>query len=514
MDEHSFSAKSKPWLPQAWDREADVVIVGYGGAGVCAAIVAHDAGAEVLVLEKAPWGGGNTGCSRGGMNIPSELPGAIEYYRALTQGTVDDDCIRALAEAVFELPRRLEEWGAELESFPQEPEFPALPGARYFHQWVSIARTPEQKAEQEKTGRAYAAHGDQLFAFLESQARKRGIRVLLDTPAKQLIQDPITKEILGVRAERADGTRICVRARRGVVLACGGFQANREMLVNYLPYFAQLPVYPFGTPYNTGDGIVMAAEAGAKLWHMSGCELGTFAPKAPSAELGVGVRLERQLPRGSQAIYVNKYGRRFMNEAVLLSHRKDLFKVQQFDHDRAEYPNIPLYMVFDETQRKKRPIVGVHMGWWFVHRLHEWSADNSAEVERGWILKADSVRALAAKIGVDADALEATVERYNAHCASGEDSDFGRLKDWLAPLCTPPFYATELCQPIINTQGGPKRNARAQVLDNAEQPIARLYAAGELGSFFFPLYESASNIPEALAFGRIAGAQAAALSPW
>jgi succinate dehydrogenase/fumarate reductase flavoprotein subunit len=298
------------------------------------------------------------------------------------------------------------------------------------------------------------------------------------------------------------------------VLACGGFQANREMLVNYLPYFAQLPVFPFGTPHNTGDGIVMAMQAGAKLWHMSGCELGTFAPRAPSEKFGVGVRLERQLPSGSAAIYVNKSAKRFMNESVLLSHRKDLFKIQQFDHERAEYPNLPFYMVFDETYRRKRPIVGVHMGWWYVHRLYQWSRDNSAEIAQGWILKADTIGELAKKIGVDQRALERTVSHYNEYCANGADPEFRRAKDWLVPLSAPPYYATELCEPIINTQGGPKHNARAQVLDHDDRPIPRLYAAGELGSFFFPLYESASNIPEALAFGRIAGAQAAALEPW
>ena len=115
---------------------------------------------------------------------------------------------------------------------------------------------------------------------------------------------------------------------------------------------------------------------------------------------------------------------------------------------------------------------------------------------------------------MDPAALAATVRNYNGYCAAGEDPEFGRFKDWLVPLETPPYYATELCEPIINTQGGPKHDARAQVLDKNDQPIPRLYAAGELGSFFFPLYESASNIPEALAFGRIAGAHAAALTPW
>jgi FAD binding domain len=243
-------------------------------------------------------------------------------------------------------------------------------------------------------------------------------------------------------------------------------------------------------------------------------ELGQFAPRIPSEQFGLGFRLEKMLRPGSQAIYVNKSARRFMDEAMLLSHRKDLFKVQVFDQENAEYPNIPLYMIFDESYRKPRPVVGGHMGWWWVHKVHKWSQDNSAEVELGWITKADSIRALAEKMALDPDALEETVDQFNADCANGHDARFGRSKESLAPLVTPPFYATELCEPIINTQGGPKHNAHAQVLDRKDRPIARLYAAGELGSFFYPLYESASNVPEALAFGIIAGEHAAQLARW
>lgn len=504
----------KPWLPARWDDEADVVIAGYGGAGVSAAIAAHDAGVRPLVLEKAPVGGGNTGCCGGGSRIPKDVPNAIQFYRALCHGKADDELIRALAEAVVNLPTYLQSLGAKLEWLDRGLDFPNLPGAAAFRQVVSIARTPEQVAAQAARGpTVYPTRGDQLFAFLDGQATRRGIDLRFNTPAKRLIQDPITREILGVVAEH-NGQSINIKARHGVVLACGGFQANPEMLMNYLPYLTELPVFPYGTPYNTGDGIEMASEAGAKLWHMAGAELGMFAPKIPSQLYGVGFRLEKQIPKGSAALFVNKSGRRFMNEAQLMSHRKDPFQVQYFDHERAEFPNIPLYMVFDESYRVKRPIVGMHMGWWCIHDVYQWSRDNSAEIEKGWIIKGDSIGELAEKISVDADAMKETIRRYNTQCASGNDPEFGRPKDWLAPLNTPPYYATELCEPIINTQGGPKHNACAQVLNRHDQPIPRLYAAGELGSFFFPLYESASNVPEALAFGRIAGQHAASLAPW
>jgi len=511
LQEHlGGGAVSRPQLQ--WNLEADIVVVGYGGAGSCAAITAHDAGDDVLVLEKAPVGGGNTGCCGGGMRIPADIPNAIKYYTGLTKGTVEPESIKALAEAMHRLPRDLEAWGAELEWTDRgKCTYPALPGSEAFHLVANLARPAAERERQAREGGTiYLMRGDSLFGFLDGQVKKRSIKVMFNTPATRLIQDPASREILGVIA--GDGMR--VKARKGVVLACGGFQNNREMLVNFVPNLTELPTQPYGTPYNTGDGIIMAAEVGAKLWHMSGAELGMFAPKAPSEEYGLGFRLEKTLRPGSRAIFVNRAGRRFMNEAVLLSHRKDLFKTQVFDEDIAGYPNIPMFMVFDETYRKARPIVGGHMGWWWVQKVYEWSEDNSAEVERGWIIKASTVRELAEKIHVDADGLQQTIDQYNSDCEKGSDPQFGRAKDYLAPLITPPFYATELCEPVINTQGGPKHDGKARIVDQSDRPIARLFGAGELGSYFFPLYEGASNVPEALAFGIIAAREAGRLARW
>ena len=502
------AAKLKPWVPEKWDYEVDIAVVGYGGAGACAAIAGHDTGAKVLILEKAPVSGGNTIASAGLSAIPSDVAKAIEYYRALIGRTVDEELICALAEAMHKLPNWLERLGAKLMYSSHSPEYPVLAGSDSFFQTMHLARTPSQRED----GMEWI-YGNELFDFLANQVEKRDIRVVYEMPAQKLIQNPVTREILGVKAENL-GREIYVKARRGVVLACGGFENNKEMLVNFLPYLTELPIYPLGTPYNTGDGILMASEVGAKLWHMTGVELGNFAPKAPSQKFGVGFRLVRQLPKGSPAIYINKYGERFMNESILLSHRKEFFKVQYFDHERAEYPNIPFYMVFDETFRKKGPIVHTHHAWWCISKLYKWSHDNSAEIKLGWILSANTIKELAEKIEVDSHALEETVRKYNEYCEIGEDSGFGRSREWLVPIDTPPYYATELCEPIINTQGGPKHNARSQVLDRNDKPIPRLYAAGELGSVFFPLYQGGSNVPEALAFGRIAGEHAATLMPW
>lgn len=499
--------KLKPLLPEKWDYEGDVVIIGYGGAGACAAIASHDAGVKAVVLEKAPVGGGNTATAGPGFSVPADVDKGIEYYRALTSGTVDEELIRTLVESIHGIPGWLEKLGAKPRLVKQKPWYPPLPGADGF-QKMKFPRTPHKAGQ--KPGRI---PGDWIFQFLNNKVKERGIEVLYEIPATGLIQDPLTREIVGVKATDLSQKEIYVKAKRGVILACGGFENNREMLTQFMPFSVALPIYPMGTPYNTGDGIPMATEVGAQLWHMTSVELGNFAPKAPSEKFGMGFRLIRQMPRRSTAIYINKYGKRFMDESVLLSHSREFFKVQDFDAGRAEFPNIPFFMVFDETYRKRGPIVGRTDSWWNLHDIYNWSSDNSTEIEQGWIVSANTIRELAEKIKVPPEALEETVSKYNEICSLQKDAEFGRGKNWLVPMETPPFYATELCEPIINTQGGPKHNANAQVLDKDDKPIPRLYAAGELGSIYFPLYLIGGNLPEALASGRIAGERAAALTP-
>ncbi|MFH1650705.1 MAG: FAD-binding protein [Chloroflexota bacterium] len=492
-----------------WDAEADVVIVGYGGAGACAAIAGHDAGVETRILEKAPAGGGNTATAGPGFTVARDVDAAVEFYRALTWGTVDEELLRAMAESTRALPGLLEKLGAEVKLLKHKPTwYASFPGADAF-QTVHLPRAAGRGGD--KTPKIPGAW---LFHLLENQVRKRGVAVHYQTPATGLVQDPQSREVLGVKAVSDAGKEICVKARHGVILACGGFENNREMLTQFLPFTVALPIYPMGTPYNTGDGIRMAGGAGASLWHMTSVEFGNFAPKAPGEKFGLGFRLVRRLPAGGTAIYVNKYGRRFMDESQLLSHRKEFFRVQAFDTESAEYPNIPFFMVFDEAFRKRGPLVGRNDSWWNLRDVYRWSDDNSAEIESGWIERADTINQLAGRINVPPEALEATVREYNRACAQKEDTEFGRAREWLVPIESPPFYATELCEPIINTQGGPKHDARARVLDGEDKPIPRLFAAGELGSMFFPLYLVGGNVPEALAFGTIAGEQAAALAPW
>jgi succinate dehydrogenase/fumarate reductase flavoprotein subunit len=210
-------------------------------------------------------------------------------------------------------------------------------------------------------------------------------------------------------------------------------------------------------------------------------------------------------------IFVDKYGNRFANEGGIELH--DFGRVfSHFDSHKVEFPRIPLYCIFDEVMRRRAPLCDNVSG--YNRDKYKWSLDNSEEVRKGWILKGKTIAELAERISIDRASLENTVKRYNEFCKAGHDADFGRQKEYLLPLVNPPYYAVPLWPALYNTQGGPRRDREAKVLDMDGKPIPRLYAAGELGSIWGGLYEGGSNIAECLAFGRIAGRNGASEKPW
>jgi succinate dehydrogenase/fumarate reductase flavoprotein subunit len=343
---------------------------------------------------------------------------------------------------------------------------------------------------------------------LDKCVKSRKIPIHYETRAKHLIQDPVTKEIIGVIAEQ-QGKKICLKAKRGVVLACGGYENNPEMM-SYFNY-PGIRIYPWGSPYNTGDGIKMVSEIGAPLWHTFSLEWAGHSIKAASEQAGVSVPASLS---GSY-IFTNKYGKRFMNELKSMVHTKESLELTYFNHDRVEYPNQPFYAIFDESVRSRQRL-GLQSGmtWNAVHGMYQWSEGSSAEIEKGWVSKGETIKELAAKMKIDPDGLQETIAKYNQYCSAKKDPDFNRRDNSLSPLTSPPYYGMELALTLINTQGGPKHNKKAQTLDQDDKPIPRLYSPGEFGSFFGFLYPGGSNIPEAIAFGRIAGEHAAALKPW
>jgi hypothetical protein len=146
--------------------------------------------------------------------------------------------------------------------------------------------------------------------------------------------------------------------------------------------------------------------------------------------------------------------------------------------------------------------------------LYMWSHDNNSELKKGWIKMADTLASLAEQFTIDRKGLDETVKNYNAYCNTEKDLEFGRDSATLIPIDTPPYYGLELCINIINTQGGPKRNAKGQVMSPYETPIPRLYSGGEFGSIWSFLYPGACNLSECIFFSTIAGTNAAAEKRW
>ena len=500
--------------PEKWDREVDVVIVGTGHAGLTAAIVATDAGAKCLILEKMTkeQEGGNSKVSGNMWWTPANAgmrEQAIQYVTALCYGLTPKDCIEALVDEQIKLNDWLQTMGIQANPLGIfQPEHPELPGAEAVRTW--------------RTGSV--GGGPALWTPLREQVNKRNVEVMYETPAKALIQLP-SREIAGIRAEVA-GKPYFIKAKKGVILACGGFEFDFEMQKQFLPGW---PIYCQGSPGNTGDGIRMAQQVGAQLWHMNNALAGLGGMVIPpAAPVPIPVSMPGGGGRGGAPgatpggyICVDKYGKRFMSENQPSRHgfgQKEYLMF--FDGINGALSRIPCYYIFDETTRTRSPIGptggggrgggpgGGGMGWFSNHPTYQWSRDNSAEIEKGWITKGETVADLATKLGMKE--LEATLTKYNENAKKSVDPDFNR-RNGLVAIENAPFYAVAIYPTMYNTQGGPKRNAKCQIVDPFEQPIPRLYSAGEMGSFWGWMYNGGGNNAECLCTGQIAARNAVAM---
>ncbi len=485
--------------PENWDREADVVVVGFGAAGVAASVTAHELGADVLLLEKAPEhkAGGNTKVAgQGYLNTSAPEPAAAYLTALCGPYTVPEEMVRVWSEEMC----LNNEWLASLGGDPQEHqhppvgiEFPELPGSDCVHKFHDGPK-----------------YGYSLtWKRFESLVKERPIDVLYETPGRELVQDGDTGEILGIRAEHK-GKFIAIKARKAVILTCGGFENNQEMIRDYLPGVPYC--YTSGSPYNEGDGITMGLAVGADLWHMNnyaGPSMALKVPEVPTSFSMQALHYSKEIPGG--AIVVGPDGKRFCDEKYKTRHGK----VPAHGTWKALTTPCPMHMIFDRVHMAAGSIYDSHPshGWTQIVEQYEWSEDNSAELGKGWIKSGATLTELAGKIGLDPATLTDTVQRWNIQAEAGEDSDFGRTL-MLTPLADGPYYAVELSPSMLNTQGGPRRNEKGQIVRPDRTPIPRLYSAGELGSIYSYLYQGTGNIGECLAFGRISARNAVAEAPW
>ncbi len=492
----------------AWDKDCDVLVIGYGGAGAAAAIEAHDAGAKVLIIEKMAEGGGNTAVSSGGFMVPKDKEAAYQYLSALydfADSEKDDKLLRRFADEIMT---------AKDFVIGMKPDTKLMVYGHAGYQNVKGAETIDKwRVRGKKRG------GDNLFEnYRYAVETTRKIPVLLNTPAKRLIKNG--DAIVGAVAV-SGGKEIRIKARRGVVLATGGYEFDPQSMRTFC---LGTKIHGLGNPGNTGDGLRMAMQAGARLWHMTeySCPLGMVVP-------GLKTVVQVNILAPSH-IWVDQDGKRFTNEKGTDNHAM-IYDVNMLQPPKHRYPRIPCYLVFDEKARKNGPICGGATSGYALNREnYKWSADNSKEVESGAILKADTLEALAKKINVPAENLVATVKKWNEDIKAGKDTLFGRplkkankkvvFAGREAPIVsvpmdeTGPYYAVPLYPAMLNTQGGPKKDVDGRVMDPYDQPIPRLYVAGELGSMWPTLYQGATNNAESLVFGRLAGRAVAKEKPW
>ena len=498
----------------------DVVVLGTGAAGLVAALAAHEAGATVGLYEKGEMVGGTTALSGGIVWVPNNphmAPAglsdsrdeALRYLDSLSLGMIDPAMAETLIdtgpEAVAWLeertPLRLQIVGGYPDYHPEHPGGkpgggrsldPGLFPFDELEGWaarvvvpaslprLTLLETPlgggdgridpgelDARTRRDVRGRGQALTGALLKACLD-----RGIEPITGAAAQELIV--ADGRVTGVRfAARSPISE--VTARRGVVLATGGFEWDPAMVRAFLrgPMTS-----PTTVPTNTGDGQRMAMRVGAALGMMSEA---WWVPTAeiPTEEQHGGRRTrlilrERTLPR---SIMVNRRGRRFTNEATNYNAMGGAF--HQFDPGRFEYANLPCWLVFDSEYVRAYGFLDTPPG----------------EAVPDWVASAPTLDVLADEIGVPATALAETVNRWNDLAAKGHDDDFERgdsaYDGWsgdqrflgsrdatIGPLSEPPFHAVQLHSGTLGTKGGPRTNVHGQVLDDAGAPIPGLYAAG------------------------------------
>jgi len=464
-------------------------------------------GSRVLLLEKQPE---ETHCTLSSIAMGvflslSNIERATEYMTALCRvgghpelTWTDADTINAWVAYTAQNKEWIARLGGNIKFFSNAAEFPQLPGADSMELWK------------------YQGNGLRMMRFMYEQVASRGIDVRYQTSAARLLTDNMGR-IIGAKildCRKGSPQEVNIRATKAVVLCTGGFEENEAMKLQYLRVY---PMYFTGGTSNTGDGIRMAQEVGADLWHMN-CVSARLCAKFPDFPVAFfidfsgggwsqrSMKTEKEkAPAGF--IIVDKYGRRYMTED--LKPHAASYECGWFDSHRLEYPRVPSYHIFDHRRVKFGPLAQRSSGPTGPHQLYKWSWDNLTEIRKGWIVKGDTVAELAANLSMPPENLTNTIDNWNRCCQAGSDPEFGRNPLELMPLDAPPFYAIKLFPGGSNTLGGPRRNSRAQVLNPFGEAIPGLYAAGECGSVFGMLYPAGGgNLAECIAFGRIAAENA------
>ncbi|MEE8139577.1 MAG: FAD-dependent tricarballylate dehydrogenase TcuA [Alphaproteobacteria bacterium] len=484
----------------------EVLVVGAGNAALCAAISASENGAKVVMIESAPEQdrGGNSYFTGGA-------------FRFAYNGIED---ILKICPDISEAERENIDFGTytvdqyfddmfELTEFRTDPDLVELLVRDSFEtaQWVhgngvrmnpGLGRQAYKVDGKFKFWGGLALHiwggGPEMLKALYAKAEEHGVKILYQTPARELLVDD--KGVQGVRV-RHKGESMDLQAR-AVVLACGSFESNPEMRARYLgPGWDLAKVR--GTKYNTGMGIKMALDIDAMPYgHYSGCHSCAWDVVAPPfGDLTIGDRFQKHnYPYG---IVINAKGKRFLDEgANFHSHT-----YAKYGGEILKQPGMFAWQIFDQKS---------------IHLLRD--EYRIREITKA---TADSLEALAPKLdGVDGDAFLATMKAFNAACPADPPFDPNILdgratrglaidkSNWANPMDSPPFEAFCVTTGVTFTFGGIKISTEAEVEDTAGAVIPGLHACGEIvGGLFYHNYASGTGLMSGAVFGRIAGRSAA-----
>jgi len=466
---------------ERWHEEADVVVVGQGGAGVCAALEAAAAGAEVMVLERAALGGGTSAMAGGqlylgggtalqkacGFEDPVEQ--MLKYLVASCGPQADEEKIRFFCErsaAHYDwvvaqgVPFKESYLGPEVCTDPHTDDGLTWTGSELAYPYSEIAvPAPRGHTVQQEGSNA----GLLMMQKLIEASEKAGVRTLNLALVETLVQDE-ARRVVGLVA-RVDGEERLVRARKGVVLAAGGFIHNREMVKRHAPEL-QMVKFRLGCDGDDGRGIRMGMGAGGEAIRMDAAMIAQ--PFSPPRQLLYGV-------------LVNEQGLRYVNE--------DAYQSVQGEY-AIRRQNGRVFAIVDDAT--------------FVR----------PEVPTELAAVGETYQELETELGMPPGSLVQTMESYNRFAEKGEDPYFHKASEWLRPLATSPFAAFDLSAEktiyAAFTLGGLHTRPTGEVLTPDGEEVSGLFAAGRNTSGMPAWgYNSGLSLADATFFGRVAGLRAA-----
>ncbi len=469
-------AKAVP-APKKWDETVDVIVVGTGYAGLAAAIEAKDGGAgNVLIIDKAPILGGNSIISTGGYNCADperqkkqniEDSPELHYKQTLAGGDFrgDPEKVRYLADHALDGLHWLEKCGVEF-----EPTVFTIVGALHPRSHMAV-----------KGGR-----GTAIFNAMKKQVDDRKIPIRHNCAMSAVVREKeLQGDVLGLQVKQGKQIKY-IKARRGIVLATGGFGADIPFRSKYAPqYDKELPTT--NVPWATGEGLTYAQDVGSDVIGMDYIQL-LVSCNALTKKFGdmatVGI---------DRAIFVNVNGDRFVAEDA----RRDVLSGGSLNQ-----PGKFFFWVGDDLAQKR------------------YNAEYTKKIlEKGLCFTAPTLEELAKilqeKFKTPPEKFLATVKRYNELVASGKDTDFGKTSVNLKPIEKGPFWASPAQAGVHHTMGGLRtKGTSGQVLDRNGAIIPRLYAAGEVTGGVHGTNRIGGNaIPDCIVFGRLTGQNVAKEKP-